>query len=194
MCPVPIWWDRDRDERGNVLRSDVREAAKRIWPRLLHLAKEVLRDPETEARTILEKVVDTISAYLDVRKIPLHDPGGLLTAAFKRELYRLSGEEKKLVNIGDSAELADWLRSSDPASEADQRILFEEIVRILKPRNQAILRLRMAGYEWGEIAKMALFKMNPSTIRNDFWRDVRRAYTEILGPHADLDDPEDEET
>lgn len=193
MCPPPIWWDRDRDERGNALRSDVREAAQRIWPRLLQLAKRVLRDPEGEALSILENVVDTVSAYLDAKQIPLHDPGGLLTTAFKRELYRRSGEEKRVVNIGDSAELADWLRSSDSASEADQRILFEEIVHALKPRNRAILRLRAAGYEWGEIAEMALFKMNPSTLRNDFWRDVRRASTEILGPSADVNDSEDEE-
>jgi len=191
MSPPPIWWDRDRDERGNALRSDVREAAKRVWPRLLDLARRALRDPEAEALNILEDVVDTISAYLDAKNVPLHDPGGLLTTAFKRELYRRSREDKKVVNIGDSAELADWLSSSDPASEADQRIFFEEIVQFLKPRNRAILRLRTAGYEWDEIAQM--FNMNASTLRNDFWRDVRHSYTEIVGPTGDLDDSENKE-
>ena len=172
------------------MRPDVREAARRVWPYLLRVAKEVLRDAEGDAPAIFESVIESVSLYLNENNSPPHDPGGLLTVAFRHELYRKKKKEKKVVNISDIADLRHWLGSDDPASELDQRILFEEVVARLRAENQGIMRLRIAGYGWNEIA--AMLRVPSSTIRSDFWRDVRRAYAEILGSAAEKQEPNEE--
>lgn len=175
------WWDRERDRRGRPIRVDVCAAARNVWPYLSYLGKQALRDFEGDGPPLMEKVIEQVSAHLDDHNVPLHDCSGLLVVSFRHELYR----KGKTVNLDETVDLPEWLASSHPAAEMDQRIFVEELVRQLRPRNQAILRLRMAGYEWKEIA--GILGISSSTVRNDFWRDIKRAYTELLGP---LEEPE----
>lgn len=174
------WWDRECDHQGRRLREDVRRAARNVWPYLSYLGKQALSDFESDGPLLMEKVIDEVSAYLNARDVPEHDPSGLVVVSFRHELYRLAEKQTKTVPLDTAMDLSDWLRTSQSASEMDQRIFVEELVRQLRPRNQAILRLRMAGYEWKEIA--GILGISPSTVRNDFWRDIKRAYTELLGP------------
>ena len=178
------WWDRERDHQGRPIREDVRKAARNVWPYLAYLGKQALRDFENDGPLLMEKVIEDVSAHLNANSAPPHDPSGLLVVSFRHELYRLAEKQNKTINLDEELHLSDWLRSSHPADELDQRIFVEELVRRLRVRNQAILRLRIAGYEWKEIA--GLLRIPPSTARNDFWRDIKRAYTELLGPTAKL--------
>jgi DNA-directed RNA polymerase specialized sigma24 family protein len=179
----PPWWDRERDQQGRPLREDVRKAARNVWPYLSYLGKQALSDFESDGPPLMEKIIEEVSAYLDAKGIPEHDPSGLVVVSFRHEMYRMAEKQSKTVTLDAGMDLSDWLQSSHPASEMDQRIFVEELVRRLRPRNQAILRLRIAGYEWKEIA--GLLGISPSTVRNDFWRDVKHAYTELLGPQEE---------
>jgi DNA-binding CsgD family transcriptional regulator len=174
------WWDRERDHQGRPLREDVRKAARNVWPYLSYLGRQSLSDFDSDGAPLMEKVIDEVSAYLNARHVPEHDPSGLVVVSFRHELYRLAEKQTKTVPLDTAMDLSDWLQTSQSASEMDQRIFVEELVRQLRPRNQAILRLRIAGYEWKEIA--AILGISASTVRNDFWRDIKRAYTELLGP------------
>jgi DNA-binding NarL/FixJ family response regulator len=162
------------------LREDVRQAAGSVWPYLSHLGQETLRDFETDGPALMERVVADVSTYLNAKDAPSHDPSGLIVVSFRHELYKLAEKQSKTVPLDAAMDLSDWLRSSHPVNDLDQRIFVGELVRRLRSRNQAILRLRIAGYEWKEIA--GLLGISPSTVRNDFWRDIKRAYTELLGP------------
>jgi hypothetical protein len=174
------WWDRESDEdTGRPFRPDVREAAHRVWKGVCLKAQEILGDPG-EAAEVLESSVKTISRYLDKNNVPLHsaDPGGLLAVACYRALRRLARRRWRIEFVGGSSELADILRVPDWRDEIDRRLFLEKLARELDVKNRGILRLRIAGYDWKEIARIV--GMSASAVRQGFWRDVRKAHLRLL--------------
>jgi DNA-directed RNA polymerase specialized sigma24 family protein len=59
-----------------------------------------------------------------------------------------------------------WIR------QVDARLDLQNIVRQLSERNSAVRLLRVAEYEWKEIAQ--LFGVSVAAIRNSFWREVEK--------------------
>jgi hypothetical protein len=174
------WWDRESDEdTGRPFRPDVREAAHRVWKGVRLKAQEILGDPG-DAAEVLESSVKSISRYLDKNNVPLHsaDPGGLLTLACYRALRRLARRQWRIEFVGGSSELAEILRVPDWRDEIDRRLFLEELARELDMKNRGILRLKIAGYDWKEIA--SIVGMNASAVRQGFWRDVRKAHLRLL--------------
>jgi DNA-directed RNA polymerase specialized sigma24 family protein len=179
----PSWWDREHDRSGREIRTDVRRAAEQLWPRLFRFAQQVIADSEFEAQELLERVVDSVSRYLSAKNAALQDPSGLLVVKFRQELYRVARKQRRLETVGRSSDVAEPLRCDGWADEADRSIFLQELVRALSERNRGVLRLRMAGYDWREIAQM--LQVNVSTLRNSFWRDVRKLYLQFLGSNVD---------
>jgi AraC-like DNA-binding protein len=174
------WWDREIDEdTGRPFRPDVREAAHRVWKWVCLKAQEMFGDPG-DAAEVLESSVKIISRYLDRNNVALHsaDPGGLLAVACYRALRRLARRRRRIEFIGTSSELAEILRAPDWRDETDRRLFLEELSRRLEMRSRGILRLRIAGYDWKEIARM--LGMSTSAVRQGFWRDVRKAHLRLL--------------
>jgi len=174
------WWDREFDEEtGRPFRPDVREAAHRVWRWVCLKAQEILGDPG-DAAEVLESSVKTISRYLDKNNVSLHstDPGGLLVLACYRALRRLARRRSRIELVGTSSELADILRVPDWRDEIERRLFLEELARELDVKNRGILLLRIAGYDWKEIARM--LGMSASAVRQGFWRDVRKAHLRLL--------------
>lgn len=178
----PPWWDREIDEQtGRPLRADVREAAHRVWRWVCLKTHELLGDTG-DAAEVLESSVRSVSRYLDKNGVPLRsaDPGGLLVLASYRFLRRLARRRRRLVPVGDSSDLAELLRTPDWRDEIDQRLFLEELARELDVKSRAVLRLRMSGYDWEEIARM--LQTTAPTSRKAFWRGVRKAYLRLFGP------------
>lgn len=176
----PPWWDHDSDEEtGKPFRPDVREAAHRVWKWVCCKTQDVLGDP-SDAAEVLESSVKMISRYLDKNKVPLHsaDPGGLLTLACYRALRRLARRRRRIEFVGTSSELADILRVPDWRREIDRRLFLEQLARELDSKSRSILRLRIAGYDWKQIALM--LGMSASALRRGFWREVRKAHLRLL--------------
>jgi DNA-directed RNA polymerase specialized sigma24 family protein len=176
----PPWWDRETDqETGRPFRPDVRESAHRVWKWVFCKTEEILGDP-SDAAEVLESSVKIISRYLDKNNVPLHnaDPGGLLTVACYRALHRRARRRWRIEFVGTSGELADILRVPDWRDEIDRRLFLEELARELDPESRGILRLRIAGYDWKQIARM--LGMSASAVRQGFWRDVRKAHLRLL--------------
>jgi hypothetical protein len=174
------WWDRETDEKtGRPFRPDVREAAQRVWKWVCFKAQEILGDPG-DAAEVLESSVKTISRYLDKNNVPFHsaDPGGLLAVACYRALRRLARRRSRIELVGGSSELADILRVPDWRNEIDRHLFLEELARELDVKNRGILRLRIAGYDWKEIAR--IFDISAAAVRQGFWRDVRKAHFRLL--------------
>jgi hypothetical protein len=174
------WWDREIDEAtGRPFRPDVREAAQKVWKSVCLKAQEISGDPDNAAE-VLESSVKTISRYLDKNNVPLHstDPGGLLAVACYRALRRLARRRWRIEFVGGSSELADILRVPDWRDQIDRRLFLEKLARELDVKNRGILRLRIAGYDWKEIARIV--GMSASAVRQSFWRDVRKAHLRLL--------------
>ncbi len=174
------WWDREIDEEtGRPFRPDVREAAHRVWKLVSLKTRQILGDP-SDAAEVLESSVNTVSRYLDKNKMPLYsaDPDGLLALACYRGLRRRARQRWRIEFVGTSSELAEILRAPDWRDEIDRSLFLEELARELDINNQGILRLRIAGYDWKEIARM--LGMSASALRRGFWRDVRKAHLRLL--------------
>ncbi len=174
------WWYREIDEEtGRPFRTDVREAAHRMWIWVCFRAQEILGDP-SDAAEVLESSVKTISRYLDKNNVPFHsaDPGGLLAVACYRALRRLARRRSRIELVGGSSELADILRVPDWRNGIDRRLFLEELARKLDDKNRGILRLRIAGYDWKEIAR--IFGLRAAAVRQGFWRDVRKVHLRLL--------------
>lgn len=181
----PEWWDREYDRAGREIRQDVRLAAEILWPRLFRMAGQIIADAEFEAQEILERAVETVSHYLTVRNTPLHDPSGLLVVKFRQDLHRASRKHRRLQTVGGIGELTGLLDGNGWINESERHVVFQELVQALSEKTRGILRMRMAGCEWKEIARS--LQMNESTLRNGFWRDVRRVYRRFMGsPDAKL--------
>ncbi len=178
LSSVP-WFDREFDSSGNPIRTDVREAARNKWPQLLALARNRIGDHDVEIQEMFEHVVVTTSAYLNQIKAPPHNPEGLLVVNFRQQLNRLALRLSRLVVSGSSQDLEPLLASTECEEDLDRRIFVQEFVQRLSSRNRTVLRLRRAGYSWDEIAKM--LNGNSSTLRNRFWREIRKVYSELLG-------------
>jgi hypothetical protein len=94
---LPLWWDHEINQQTGVpLRTDVREAAHRVWKWVLRKSDEILGDPN-EAAEIMERVVNSVSKYLDKRDIALGstDPSALLIVASHRLLRRIAKKEEQ---------------------------------------------------------------------------------------------------
>lgn len=173
-----LWWDRVDDESGRPLRADVRESAQRVWPSVCAQAKRILGDV-ADAAELLELAVRTISKYLDKHNVPLHaaEPGGLLVLQTYRALKRRARRLGRCLSVESSA-LAEVLRAPDWREEVDRRLFMERLGRELDDETIAILRLRLSGAGWNEIARV--HHMKAATVRQSFWRNVRRAYLRLL--------------
>jgi DNA-directed RNA polymerase specialized sigma24 family protein len=174
---TPPWWDREIDDRGKPIRSDVREAAHRVWQQVCVVAENILGD-STDAPELFEKAVVAVSKYLSKQNADPHDPSGLLIVAVHRLARRLARQRGRVQAIGGVSELSERLRAPDWTVQADRSIFLQELVIYLSPENQGILRLRMDDFEWEEIARMR--RVAPVTLRSNFWRDVRRAHLKLL--------------
>jgi DNA-directed RNA polymerase specialized sigma24 family protein len=178
---LPIWWDREiDDETGRPIRGDVREAGHQIWTWLCIKTRYALGE-ENDASELLEKSVKAVSRYLDKNKVPdySNDLRGLLMLACHRSLRRLTWRRNRTDLVGEGGELAEMLRAPDWRQEMDRQLFLQELARHLNTESRFILRLRMVGYDWKEIARMLGNK--PGAVRQRFWREVRRAHLTLVG-------------
>jgi hypothetical protein len=181
-----VWFDREFDSTGKPIRTDVREAAKRKWPQLCAFARRRLGDHDLEIQELFEKSVERVSQYLDRKKAPPQDASALLALKFRQELYELGRRFDRLMVTGSNRDIEAMLGRDEWGAETDRHIFLEELVRHLSKQNGTALRLRAAGYDWSEIAKMV--RSNSSTIRNNFWREVRRVFSELTEIEEDRRD------
>lgn len=166
------WWDRDCDQFGNQIRSDVREAAHRVWKRVQYEVGVILGDT-SEAAELLESAVAMVSVYLNRRNAPAHDPSGLLVVAFHRLVRRLARRRGRIETKGGIGELAKMVQAPSWSDEVERRILLEEIICQLSRANQGIVRLRLRGHSWEQIARM--LSTTAAAARRNLYRDLRRA-------------------
>jgi hypothetical protein len=154
--PFLSWWDREIDEdTGRPFRPDVRESAHRVWKLVCCRTQEILGD-SSDAAEVLESSVKSISRYLDKNHVPLHstDPDGLLTVGCYRALRRLARRRRRIQLVGTSSELAEVLRVPDWRDQIDRHLFLDDLARELDMKNRGILRLRIAGYDWKQIARI----------------------------------------
>lgn len=174
---APLWWDREFDASGNPIREDVRASAAAALNKVCDLVRKLLGDVE-DAPQLLERSVDRVSKYLNNRKIAPHDSTGLLLLDVYRQTQRIAKRRRRIEFVGGTSELSKLLGAPDWTEDLERRIFLEELVDFLSPWTAGIVRLRLEGLVWEEIAEM--LAQDPSSMRKSFWRDVRKAYLRML--------------
>jgi len=167
---ILIWWDRDVDQAGRRIRPDVRSAGHEIWECACKRTRAAVGE-HGPAAELMESAVEQVSRYLDRISAPLSSrKHALLMVAFSRALRRYAAKSARLHLVGD--ELFYSIADERWISEIYSRIQLEDIIRKLSARNGAVLMLRVAGYEWKEIAILA--GSSVAAVRNGFWREIKQ--------------------
>lgn len=171
----PLWWDRDADESGALIRTDVREAAHAIWQDACHRTRITLGD-EADAPELMEAAVRHISSHLNRRgeTVPSSaNVASLLMLHFCQELRRLAGRLARIRPVGTTADIEERPVAPLWIEEIERWIDFEKLLPHLSERSCKIFRLRLLDHNWKQIGK--LLGIAPSTARNAFWEDLRQA-------------------
>jgi hypothetical protein len=174
---LPPWWDREFDTSGKPIRDDVRRAAIRVWEKVCKVVQNDLGDL-ADAPQLFEKSVDRVSAYLIKRKISPQDPSGLLILDVYRSVRRLARQRNRIKLLGTSSELSRLLRTPDWTDETERQLFLDKLISLLPEEVGGLLRFRMEGFEWDEIAEM--LNRDSSSIRKGFWRAIRKAHLQLL--------------
>ena len=176
----PIWWDRERDSSGREIRTDVRAAAREIWPTACRQARSLLSDM-TEAAELMEKAVAQVSHYLDRAGVDpfSQNTRGLLMCAFCRVLRRYAMKLHRLQLMGRSADLPERIFAPGWAGLVELRLDLEKLGCDLTDKARTMLGLRSSGFDWKEIAKA--LHMTETAARTAFWREIKRATSKTLG-------------
>jgi DNA-directed RNA polymerase specialized sigma24 family protein len=174
----PKWWDREFDDQGRSIRSDVRLAAHEIWDKACRRTIAVLGD-EAEAAELMESTVMRVSEFLDRKADPAQTDKvpGLLMVSFCRELNRLAARLRRLETAGSAIDLEgekeDWSWWEKVGRELDK----EKILAKLSLTHRHIWFLRDQGYDWSEIARR--MQTSAASLKSGYWRALQKAFPEI---------------
>lgn len=154
--PFPPFWINDRDRHGRPLEPMVIEAARAIWERACRGVAQKLKDPG-RASEIIEATAAAVSRRLQrPGRDPIRDMEAYLLWACVRRINRIalrerseqSGHETRTLEM--LAANAAGRRTEDLAEE----LYVKEVLALVDPGTRELFTLRVAGYSWGEIARM----------------------------------------
>lgn len=167
---VLVWWDRDIDSSGRLIRADVRAAARELWEQACRQTIATVGD-HGPAAELMEYAVAQVSRYLDRVGAPVNArKHGLLMVAFCRNLRRHAVKLGRLELAGGANELAIYASSWSWIDRTNARLDLERIIRRLSETGATVLMLRAAAFEWKEIA--SLLGTTPAAARNNFCREI----------------------
>ncbi len=168
-----LFWDRDSDEYGNLIRPDVRRAAHAVWSKAQRMACSLLGGTD-DAAEIFESCVARVSRYLDRRQELMSSDRteAVLLLAFRQALYDVLAKRRTLESIANDAELDEGIKGIPWQREIEFRLDFEKLLVRLSQQSRKMLLLRNAGYQWLEIA--VLLGTTPSQSRTRLWRELQK--------------------
>jgi hypothetical protein len=169
-----VWWDKEVDATGRLIRLDVRTAAHQIWDAARRQAQYLLGDV-SEAPELMENAVAQVSRYLDRSGAELftQNAAGILMCAICRSLRRYVRKLNRLELVGGSTELSERRIAPDWTALVELRLDLERLTLSLNDKSRTMLDLRRSGFDWKEIADV--LQMTDIAARAAFWREVKRA-------------------
>jgi len=171
-----LWWDRERDATGKLLRQDVRNAGHAIWDQACARARAVLGE-SSDAAALMERSVAQVSRCLDRAGATPNatDTAAVLMCAFCRALRRYAAKLRRIEFVGDVTELSQAGAMPPSRAPSKEECLLDalKVARRLSPRARMMLTLRVHGCEWKEIA--AVLKTTDCAARAEFSREVKKA-------------------
>src|SRR5579859_211836 len=184
--PVWIW---QSDASGTAVETDLLDAARRNWARMLSYAQRFQQDPSTSA-DILEEILLALSRARRAHRgmaNPIRNLNSYLYVAFVRRLNRRVSREPKIQYVGSVQDL-DSLRSTQnrgtPPAVEDE-LLIRELLQYTNQRTRQMFFLRMSGYSWKEVARILKTTANSAQVLfNNGMGKARARVMELKGSTA----------
>lgn len=154
--PFPPFWINDRDHHGRPLEPIVIQAARAIWERVCRAVILKLKDPG-RAPEIIEAAAAAVSRALQrPGRDPIRDMEAYLAWACIRRINRIAARENR-EQTGHEIVTLEALtanKAGRPEDDLVDELYVKELLSNMDPGTREIFMMRVAGYSWGEIAKM----------------------------------------
>jgi DNA-directed RNA polymerase specialized sigma24 family protein len=177
----PVWfWQSGAP--GKAVETDLLDAARRTWTRMLSYAQRFQQDPSTSA-DLLEEILLALSRARRTRRglcNPIKNLDSYLYVAFVRRLNRLVSREPKIQFVGSLQDLDSFsgiqTRATPPAVEDD--VLVRELLQYTNQRTRQMFFLRASGYSWKEVARILRTSANSAQVL--FNNGMGKARTRVM--------------
>lgn len=177
----PVWfWQSDAS--GKAVETDLLDAARRTWTRMLSYAQRFQQDPSTSA-DILEDVILALSRARRTRRglcNPIRNLDSYLYVAFVRRLNRLASREPKIQYVGSLQDLDSFsgIQTRGTPPTVEDELLVTELLQYTNHRTRQMFFLRMSGYSWKEVARILRTTANSAQVL--FNNGMGKARTRVL--------------
>jgi hypothetical protein len=173
-----MWWDREVDDQGRLLRTDVRQAAHQLWPEAVRRTRRMISDP-AEAAELIEITVVYISHHLDRTNAPqlAENIPSLLSLHFSQELRRLAKRLGRIILVGDNSAIEALAVVEDWAERINRHHDFEKAMGYLRPRTRILVYMRLELHSWELIG--AKLGKRPATLRKEFWKELHEVLSRM---------------
>ena len=152
----PPLWIGGEDRDGRPVHPPVKDAAVRIWRRVVYYVRKERRDV-AEAAEILEEAVFSVSRRLtsDSELEPIRSIDSYLFHSFVNVFGRRAKREDRIqyYDAPEALDAFDLRMSSDWVDELDNEILLKQVISAMDPRVREMFALRCAGHSWAEVGR-----------------------------------------
>jgi len=163
--PVWIWQSEDPEA---AIETDLLDAARRNWPRVLSYAQRYQQDSSVAA-DLLETALLATSRVKRARQKsgkPIRNLDAYVYIAFVRKFKRYLARQPKIQFVGslqDVDTLSDIRRSKGPPA-VEHDLLAKELLQHMSHRTRQTFYLRTNGYSWKEIARFLKTTANSAQV------------------------------
>jgi len=164
---TPVWiWQTEGS--GTVVETDLLDAGRRNWPRVLSYAQRYQQDSSIAAN-ILEAVLRATSRVKRARQKsgnPIRNLDTYVYVAFVRRLKRYLARQPMIQFVGSLQDVGTLhgIRTSKLAPTVEDELLAKELLQYMSQRTQQSFYLRANGYSWKETARFLKTTANSAQV------------------------------
>jgi DNA-directed RNA polymerase specialized sigma24 family protein len=185
--PVPPFWIRPEDHRGQPVDSRVLDASHRLWPWAYRHVQRELRDGAYAAE-LLEQVAMDVSSRLHLEPAVARNLRGYLITAFH---HRVRWERLKNSRLAYEGLLPDLdgkyqLSVRDWPAAIESELVLRFLISYLPHELRHTLHYRMLGFSWKQIG--GFIGISAKQAKSRFYYGVQKAYEVLVDDqtkHAD---------
>ncbi len=181
--PVPPFWVRPEDHRGQPVDSRVLDASHRLWPWAYRLTERELRDG-ARAAELLEQVAMDVSSRLQLEPAVARNLNGYLITAFHHRVQRQRLKDSRLAYEGLLPDLdaKHQLSAPDWAAAIETELVLKFLVSCLPHELKHMLHYRMLEFSWKQVG--GFMGISAKQARSRFYYGVQKAYEALLDDQA----------